>query len=101
MSKGWKIWIGVLAVISVILAISGLDYYHKEWRMDNAFASGAPQQTVVAVWHTNGLLTLLVLEVMLLTLVAVSYAFSKKPARIREVDPLREATTPEPDHQPQ
>jgi hypothetical protein len=71
MSTGWKVWLGLLGVVSLYgLVLVGQAQDAAD--LNEILASGAPQQTVVGLWHLRDLITVVVFESIVLIVAVVS-----------------------------
>ena len=75
MSIGWKIWLGVLGVVAVGGGLLLHNTASENFDLNSLQTSGAPQQAVVAQWHTNDLLTIVIFELAVAIIAVVSMAF--------------------------
>jgi preprotein translocase subunit SecY len=78
--------LGLLAVVSVLGGIVLVASAGVANQANEALTSGAPQQAVVAGWHTNDLLQVVVFELVVLVVAVVSVVFAV--VRTEETQPL-------------
>jgi hypothetical protein len=74
-SNGWKVWFGFLGAAAVVGGLGLYSSASSNFDANNSLAGGAPQQSVVAVWHTNDLLTIVILELVIAVVAVVSVGY--------------------------
>lgn len=74
MNIGWKIWFGLLGAASLYGLVMIADAQSVA-DLNEALASGAPQQTVAGLWHLRDLTTAVIIELIVLIVAVVSVGY--------------------------
>lgn len=74
MSNGWKTWFTLLASAAVLVGAYLTRAAFVSQSVNENFATGAPQQTVIGLWTLRDLAVVLIMEAALGVVVVASYA---------------------------
>lgn len=80
MSVGWKVWLGLLGAASLYGFVL-IGQAQEAADLNEILASGAPQQTVVGLWHLQDLAAAVIYElvVLIVAVVSVGIALGTQP----------------------
>lgn len=70
MNTGWKIWFALL-IIAALYGLVMINDAEKVADVNEASITGAPQQSVVALWQLNDMAAIIVYE-LIVTVVAIA-----------------------------